>query len=70
MLSLGLKVIMYFNFRLAKPDPRLRVSGFALTASFHQYSILIFTLMLVLLDGQTGEAWGTSKQNIFHPDVW
>ena len=36
--------------------------GFSLSLSFHQCSILIFVCMLLLLEKQTGEAWGSSKK--------
>ena len=35
-------------------------TGFSLSGSFHQCSILIF-IHTLLLPGQTGEAWGPSR---------
>jgi hypothetical protein len=38
-------------------------SGFSLSVSFHQCSILIVICILLVPEGQTGEAWEPSKNN-------
>jgi len=40
----------------------LQVLLFSQSVSFHQCSILIFIYMLLLPEGQTGEAWESSKK--------
>ena len=39
-------------------------SDFLLSASFHQCTILAFIYMLFLPEGQTGDAWETSKKQV------
>jgi hypothetical protein len=39
----------------------LRLIRFHLSASFHNYSFLIFILTLVSSEGKAGEAWEPSK---------
>ena len=41
----------------------LRVLQFSLSLSFHQCYILIFIYMLLLQEGQTGDAWGLPESN-------
>jgi len=42
----------------------LPVFLFPLSVSFHQCSTLIFIYLLLLLEGQTGEPWKSSKKAI------
>jgi len=39
--------------------------GFPLPVSFHQCSMLIFAVIMLFSEGQSGEAWVTSKQIIY-----
>jgi hypothetical protein len=49
-------------YKVAPGQVFLSVLLFPLSVSFHQCSILIFIYMLLLLEGQTGEAWKPSKK--------
>jgi len=49
-------------YKVALEPVFLPVLLFPLSVSFHQCSTLIFIYMLLLLEGQTGEAWKPSKK--------
>ena len=53
---------MYVVNRLVLGRDFLRVFAFPLSVSFHKSSILIFIYMLLVRQGQMGEAWRPTYQ--------
>jgi hypothetical protein len=58
--------IEYFIFNLNEFQSPF---GFALSVSFYQCSVIIVVLILLLSEGQAGEAWGTCN-NGTHFQIW